>query len=199
MSPACTASGLIFRLSSCLRPSILTWTVPPPAVASTTVSCIFFCRFSYCCLACDISDWRLNPPMARSLLFVALIDDGSNLSAKFFLQPFHDRVLLGARTSSTIARCAGARCNRLRRSTGKHFQFRRLAQRAASGCDCEALRIGAQRHVDHRRRGRDFHRDLTAFDRPLAGLEHRDEHAMTCLAERVEHSIADRIYIYRGL
>src|SRR5580765_1460553 len=105
MSPACTASGLIFRLSSCLRPSILTWTVPPPAVASTTVSCIFFCRFSYCCLACDISDWRLNPPMARSLLFVALVDDGSNLSAKFLLQPLYDRVLLRSRAAQPLAPC----------------------------------------------------------------------------------------------
>src|SRR6266852_5925424 len=62
-SPDVTASGSMRRLSSCLRPSIFAVTVPPPDEASTTVSCIFFCRVSYCALAFDISSCRLNPPI----------------------------------------------------------------------------------------------------------------------------------------
>src|SRR5580658_1735938 len=62
-SPDYTASGSICRLSSCLRPSILAVTVPPPDEASTTVSCIFFCRVSYCALAFDINSCKLSPPI----------------------------------------------------------------------------------------------------------------------------------------
>src|ERR1700730_18628959 len=60
------------KLSNCLRPSIFAVTVPPPDEASTTVSCIFFCRVSYCDLAFDISSCRLNPPMScLSLVCIA--------------------------------------------------------------------------------------------------------------------------------
>src|SRR5712692_1467630 len=66
-SPAFTASGSIFMLKTCLRPSILTVTLPPPEEPSTTVSSIFFCSTSYCRLACDINSCRLNPPIVAPL------------------------------------------------------------------------------------------------------------------------------------
>src|SRR5262249_49283376 len=161
MSPAGTASGSIFRLNNCLRPSILTLTVPPPEDASTTVSCIFFCRVSYCCLACDISCWRLKPPMNTSkisrlqfaaptglgsidstfsptallipagLLFIALIDNRSDLRAEFFLHPPDDRVLFGTGAPATIRRGSGPRWRGLGGSARENFQFHRSAHGAA--------------------------------------------------------------------
>src|SRR5271156_6510767 len=62
-SPLFTTSGSILTLNTCLRPFILTTTLPPPEEPSTTVSSIFFCRTSYCRLACDINSCRLNPPI----------------------------------------------------------------------------------------------------------------------------------------
>src|SRR2546423_15254753 len=103
MSPAFTASGSIRRLSSCLRPSILAVTVPPPEVASTTVSCIFFCRLSYCDLALDISSCRLKFPMrlfrakderVRPFLFLLpIIDYGTNLGPELLAQAPHHGIL----------------------------------------------------------------------------------------------------------
>src|SRR5258708_18931144 len=71
-SPDLIASGSIRRLSNCLRPSIFAVTVPPPDEASTTVSCIFFCKVSYCDLAFDINSCRLNPPIKPLLSPVGL-------------------------------------------------------------------------------------------------------------------------------
>src|ERR1039458_7795951 len=118
-SPALTASGSILMASTCLRPSILTVTVPPPAEASTTVCSIFFCSTSYCCLACDISSCKLNPDIrkfvignlkVRGLLnyklqianyklvssFLPIIDHGADFRSEFVLQVLHDRVLFGS-------------------------------------------------------------------------------------------------------
>src|ERR1700678_3825319 len=87
------------RLSSCLRPSIFAVTVPPPEEASTIVSCIFFCRVSYCDFAFDINSCRLNPPMV-ALPLLLVIDYRANLGAEFLLQAPDDWVLLGAAAAS---------------------------------------------------------------------------------------------------
>src|SRR5271157_5802983 len=96
-SPDLTASGSMRRLSNCLRPSILTVTVPPPDVASTTVSCIFFCRASYCDFAFDISSCRLNPPIKNVLPLISVIDHGANLGAELLPHAADNRILLRAR------------------------------------------------------------------------------------------------------
>src|ERR1700751_4976787 len=117
-SPDLTASGSMRRLSSCLRPSIFAVTVPPPDEASTTVSCIFFCRESYCAFSLDISSWRLNPPIkpqvskfqgfkvsrvkfrqisetieTSHLPFLPVVDHRSYLGAEFFLHAAADGIL----------------------------------------------------------------------------------------------------------
>src|SRR5208283_4625823 len=71
-SPLLTASGSILMASTCLRPSILTVTVPPPDEASTTVCSIFFCSVSYCCFACAMSSCKLNPDIGKVGNFVIL-------------------------------------------------------------------------------------------------------------------------------
>src|SRR5208337_2479012 len=114
-SPDFTASGSMRILSSCFRPSIFAVTVPPPDEASTTVSCIFFCRVSYCDFAFDISSCRLNPPidprlpasgaglpeqpetgsrMPVFLPFLLIVDHGPNLGPEFLPQTLHHLVLL---------------------------------------------------------------------------------------------------------
>src|SRR5215469_5839532 len=197
-SPDFTASGSILRLSNCLRPSILTVTVPPPDEASTTISCIFLCSVSYCCLACDISCWRLNPPIAPSLLLVPLVDDGANLGAEFFLQAAHDGIVFGAPAAATIG-CilAACRCG-LCGAPGQNFEFCCFAQGAAGGCDDQALGVGAQRHVDNGGRGGDFDDDFVSFDGPFADFKHRDQHPVSGFGHCVEDGASDAVETGRG-
>jgi len=54
ISPDLTTSGSMVMASNCFCPFMRTRTLPPPAEASITVACIFFCSDSYCSFACDI-------------------------------------------------------------------------------------------------------------------------------------------------
>src|SRR5258708_3695106 len=103
---------------TCLRPSILTVTVPPPEEASTTVCSIFFCSVSYCCLACDMISCKLKPDIENlltaetpgnkfnffsfslrlggsNLLFLPIVDHGADFGAELFLHALHDRIMFG--------------------------------------------------------------------------------------------------------
>src|SRR5713101_6770216 len=139
-SPDFTASGSILIPNTCLRPSILTVTVPPPEEPSTTVSSIFFCSVSYCRLACDINSCRLNPPIRYvpdflsgvsystafsskenprgycgfSLAFSFVIDNGANLGAEFFPHAVDYGILLGPAPPASVGR------RRMRRSRLRH-------------------------------------------------------------------------------
>src|SRR6478752_3651535 len=177
-SPDFTASGSILMFNTCLLPSIFTVTVPPPAEPSTTVSCIFFCRVSYCCLACDISSCRLNPPMSsvpgflgalRELALVLVVNNRANLRPELFLHAPHHRVLLGAATAAAIARCGTRR--RLHPSARRHAHLHGTSQRSAGSGGHQPLRIRSQRHLNHRRRRCHLDHYVAAFHLPLTGFK----------------------------
>src|SRR5262245_48825823 len=73
--------------SSCFWPFIFTATMPPPAVASTTVASICFCSFSCICWACFISCCRF----IKLLPFRGL--NLGQISAEHFQKTLHERLV----------------------------------------------------------------------------------------------------------
>src|SRR5580704_1047591 len=205
-SPLFTASGSIFILNTCLRPSILTTTVPPPEVPSTTVSSIFFCSTSYCRFACDINSCKLNPPIASfplklkllslrpasPLLFI--IDNRSDLRSKLLLHAADNRILFRPAAPSAVGRRTARR--RARRSvTRDHLQLKRASSNSTGRRDGQPSGIGSERHVDHGRRRCHFDHQLVSLDPPFSAFQHRNQHLMPAARQRVQHRVAQRILL----
>src|SRR5579863_1988626 len=215
-SPAFTASGSMRRLSNCLRPSILAVTVPPPAEASTTVSCIFFCRFAYCACAFDISSCRLNPPIGIRLLapaiqlsecscnrkpeaallpFLSVINHRPNFRAEFFAHALHYGILLSAAATSESVCAVSSRARRptvalvclsCNRCAGNDFQLHCPAQNSAGRGDGQAPRFRTDRHVDDRLRCGNFDYQFVGLYAPLASFKHGDQDALVAVAQRLQ-------------
>src|SRR5215469_1159057 len=202
MSPDLIASGSILMLNTCLRPSIFTVTLPPPAELSTTVSCIFFCSTSYCRLACDINSCRLNPLIRTSSKtglnsFPFVIDYGTDFRAKFFHHPFHHWFLLGASAAASIRR--GRRFPGVRRGrrTGKYLQPYGSAQNAAGRGNDQALAFVAGVHIDQGCGRRHLDGELISGDTPLARIQHGRQHGKVGFAEGVQNCRTHNIRIRR--
>src|SRR5262245_33334075 len=83
--------------SSCFWPFIFTATMPPPAVASTTVASICFCSFSCICWACFISCCRF----IKLLPFRGL--NLGQISAEHFQKTLHERLVFNVVHSGSVA------------------------------------------------------------------------------------------------
>src|SRR3984893_895415 len=183
-SPDFTPSGSIRKLRSCLRPSIFAVTVPPPDEASTTVSCIFFCRVSYCAFAFDIKSCRLNPPIV-ALALLLVVNHRTNLRPEFFPHALHHGILFCPAAASAIGSLAGPRfCVWLRSSAGRdrcardYLQLHRPPENSAGRSDCQPSGLGAQRHINYRCRSLDADDQLVPLYGPFASFEHRHQHAL---------------------
>src|SRR5215471_18748888 len=89
LSPLVNTSGSIWIESSCFWPFILTETIPPPAVASTTVDSICFCSFSCICWACFIICCKFIELFSLRGLHLG------DISTEYFKKAFHERLILG--------------------------------------------------------------------------------------------------------
>src|SRR5215472_14920636 len=172
MSPDLIASGSILMLNTCLRPSIFTVTLPPPAELSTTVSCIFFCSTSYCRLACDINSCRLNPlitPRAKTRWnsFSLVIDNGADFRTKFFHHPPHHWLLLGAAAAASVRSWRRFSRVGLGRTPGKDLEFYGPAQGSTGGGNDHPLALVAGVHVDQGSGRSHLDRELVPSDTPL--------------------------------
>src|SRR5262249_17972699 len=88
LSPPEKTSGSIWIESSCFCPFIFTETMPPPAVASTTVASICFCNCSCICCACLINCCGF----IKLLPFRGL--DLGQISSEHFQEPLYERFFL---------------------------------------------------------------------------------------------------------